>query len=216
MNDVTELTPAVPNNAADLGRWFLAQGVSLVDSEGHNDGNWLIDTTILTVMQEILCNPALPLFQDERYDDVDIIHVDTSSGAVLNASDASGRLSRNHAVLIVHVDVEFDQGYHYSLAIVNAAHKQVHVFDTLQRWHNGRAWRLIDESFPNINFRRRRFRLANHTGHPSQLGATCGAWACWLAIAYAVNFGGCRSATDNVDTKKMQDGAVEFWRTVTF
>eukprot|EP00873_Tetraselmis_striata_P038652 jgi/Tetstr1/458916/TSEL_000382.t1 len=145
-----------------------------------------------------------------------MIHLDTETQAVLNSSDAAGALVGNHVMLIIHINLTSETGYHFSLVILNAAHKHVHVFDTLGRWSDRRAWKLVKGCFPGINFKRRKIQLKNHTGQLVQRGASCGPWACWLAVGYAVNFADCRSKADELCVAKLQDDAVGFWRSVTF
>lgn len=208
-------TVIMQGRSSDLGDALIKKKLlSRAAAEGRQDGNWVYDTTIMAILA-FLQESTAPTFKQEPFT-VGIIHVDSATGCVLNSSDASGQLTSNHALLIVHIDLESETGYHYSSIILNAFEKKVHVFDTLGCWHDDRAWALVRGAFPLINFRRRRYSMRNHTGKLRQRGATCGAWSTWIIVAYALNYKACRLARDEVDTKKMEADAVAFWKCVTY
>ena len=217
----------VPSDPASLGEFLVhGCGMPLADAHGKTNGQWVMDSTISKAMVFLESDAARGVVHGGEEFEVLRCIIDGGSKAVLTAdcthNDALS-FQRTIAVILVHTAQDsFDgsgdfYGQHFSCLIVNGRHRTAHVFDTLGRWSDREAKRLIRAVFPGLDLlaRPQSYKLRNHTGRLRQSGATCGAWTLWICFAYALNYRGCRGPTEDVDCAVLQDDATAFWRAVT-
>ena len=160
--------PSYVDTPGSIARALVASGLlQRADAEGKRSGNWVLDTTLLTLL-ESLCREdvaasavhatssaarrLLTTYLSEEYD-LRVCYLDAATGSVdIPDPDAIGAPCRNMLLLVTHTTPKA-VGLHYNAIIVNARHRLVHVFDTTTKWTNKRARGLIREQFPSMDWR---------------------------------------------------------------
>ena len=197
-----------------FAKWLLQSGLQRVDSKGKHCGNWVFDTTILHLL-EFLCpdDLAVDTCLSEKYE-VRVCYIDATTMTVeLPDLESKTDLDRNMLLLVTHIASE-TVGLHYNVIIINSRLKILHVFDTMKKWKDCAAKRVVVTQFPCMKWQG--YKVRNHTQKLHQVSATCGPWSLWICFAYAFNYKNCRLADDKIVYACLQDDAISFWKEVTF
>lgn len=195
-------------DAGRAGELLVKLKMPKAPNDGRTNGEWVANTTIVQVLRNIADVSKAHLQSMVNFD------IDEAYIMIDGTVSIDDRKRQDKDLVILVNDAQHKDYDHFSLILVCGESQTATVVDTLKQRSDADATALVRRHLPDLQLK----QVFNKTTSIRQGGATCGAWALWLACAFVFDINFCRTYVgDSAFSAERLIGTdpVAFWKMVT-